>query len=393
MTSRGVTIPAWAIAPIVLNAIYYGCLSVALPIYLTQNVGLSKVETAAFFSVSAIAAMVVNLVVVPAVRRSGYPRWMIVGTCLLAAAGLLGLTVADHPTALVYVSGIAIVCMTMVFPLYIGMVTRVAGGDASVVARIRQIYIVAFMCGLGLFSLASFLGLQVPFVAAVVAVLAALSALPRAQREGRRAGNATSMLTSTVSRKGRLRIGLLTIAVVGVLLMKAADALRGIYLPVVALGSGVAQPLVSVLFLITTVIELMVLRPLARAGNRIGSELALVGVAGAGAISFVVPGIIDGGIALFTSQVVYAIFAAGFQLLGMVQLGRLLPSGTEGGAALYTATIQIGAVVGAVAPLLAPGYSSAIFLIAAALCVTAGVSMLVLWLVTKAPDPHTPTGA
>lgn len=376
---RRTVVPRWAVAPIVLNAIYYGFLSVALPIHLTQQMGFSKVEAALFFSVSAIAAMIVNLFLAPFVRRRGYPRWAMVSTCVLAALGLMGLAVSNQPSPFVYMSGIAIVVMTMVFPLYIGMVSRASRGDVSVIAAIRQVYVVAFMGGLGLFSLASFTGLPLMMVGVVVAFLALVTAIPRPKLDG---GTRDEEIAKSAPRATyvSMSIGVLLTAVAAVLLMKAADALRGFYLPILAIETGLAEPLVSVLFLITAVLELLVLRPLGRAGHRIGTELALAGVAIAGAVSFIVPGLIHTHAALFVSQALYAVFAAGFQLLGMVQLGRLLPSGTEGGAALYTATIQLGTVVGAVAPLLAPGYSPTIFLIASALCGAAGLAMIIVWL-------------
>ncbi|MFB9691026.1 hypothetical protein [Amycolatopsis plumensis] len=61
----------------------------------------------------------------------------------------------------------------------------------------------------------------------------------------------------------------------------------------------------------------------------------------------------------------------------MVLLGEALRSGIGGGAALYTALVQVGSTVGILSPLVVPGYSPSAFLIAMAFCAVTGALLLV----------------
>ena len=119
---------------------------------------------------------------------------------------------------------------------------------------------------------------------------------------------------------------------------------------------------------------------LTASGFRTGSLVAQLtpGPMALAAASFATSAVWGGLVALVLSQVVYAGFAALFQALGPVLLGRWLPSGLAGGVGVFGAVLQVGALVGVLVPLLVPGYGAAVFWVATLPCVVAGTLLAAL---------------
>ncbi len=72
---------------------------------------------------------------------------------------------------------------------------------------------------------------------------------------------------------------------------------------------------------------------------------------------------------LLISQFVYSVFASGFQSIGMILLVRVEDSDVGRGTSVYQAIMQTGTTTGVALPSRVPGYSSAVILIAAGVCV------------------------
>ncbi|HEU5111607.1 MAG TPA: MFS transporter [Micromonosporaceae bacterium] len=178
---------------------------------------------------------------------------------------------------------------------------------------------------------------------------------------------------------------------VAVLLLRAADSLRLVYLPLYAQTAAIPDALIAVLFAVTAAVELMVLAPLSRLSDRFGSGAALIGVCVFGSASFLAVTLGSGSVVLIGSQVLYAVFAAGFQSIGMVRLGEIVPSGAAGGAALFTAVVQVGSTAGIVAPLAVPGFSTELFWFGAGFCAFA--ALLLVPRPARGVNPPTPVRA
>lgn len=381
-------LPAPVRAGVLANACFTGLISVALPLLLDGR-GVGKGQIAAFFVLTALTAATLNLTVGRWLR--GIPaRSAIAGSAGVSGLGMVVLA-ATSGHALIYPAGMCVMAMSLVYPRYVAMADRYSARSAArTMGGLRSLYVIGYVAGLGVFAVAVELERlagpvfrPVHVAAALAALNVAVAWLPPKEHPGRAGGGSTPAPV----RQGR---GLLIAAAAAVLLLRAADSLRGVYLPLYAVNTGVPESGVSVLFAVTAVVEFAVLLPLSRVSERYGSRTALVFVCLAGAMSFLLVAVSSGYPVLLGSQVVYAVFTAGFQSIGMVLLGEALRSGMGGGAALYTALVQVGSTIGIVAPLLVPGYDPAVFLIAVAFC---GVAAALLLPGRAARTPEAPPDA
>ncbi len=377
----GPGVPAALSVGLLLNAAFAGLVSAALPLWLAAR-GETKGGIAAFFLLGAVTAATLNLLVGRRARNG--PR-VVAGAAAVSAAGLAVLSYAPWSWT-VFPAGIATMAMSVVYPQYMATAQHLAGAEAAVgvVARLRTRYTVGYIAGLGLFSAFAAAERYAPVLRPVNgALLLSLLGLGAALLWRPPAGptaHAPAHREHEPEPAGRGSARVLVCTVTAIVLLRAADSLRGVYLPLYVLHSGWSQQLVSALFAVTVVVEVAVLRPLGRIGDRRRDGRLLTVVALVGGVSFLLVVLGGGRPLLVVSQVVYAAFTAGFQVVGMALLGRMVRTGATGGASLYTAAVQIGSAAGVLAPLAVPGYSSAVFLIAAGFC---GVSCLLL---VSAPD-------
>lgn len=365
-------------APVALgvstNAVFTGFTTVALPLALADR-GASKPGIAAFFVVGALAAAGLNLTVGAALRRRGGPRLALVGCALTSSAGLAVVAVSDGSWH-IYPAAAAIMTMSVLYPLYVGIAGTLSGRSAArTVGGLRTLYVGGYLAGLGLYSLtvvvenvvaSAVTPMRVAIALALVMAVATAVPMPRGSAEA----PATEASVDEPVRSAAA-VGVVTVAA-AVLLMRAADSLRLVYLPLYSSNNGISHAMIGGLFAATVVAEIVVLAPLSAAADRLGSRAALLAVCTAGAASFGLTIVGTGYPLLLASQIVYAVYAAGFQSIGMVLLGQSMRSGLGGGASLYTAVVQVGGTVGVLAPLLVPGYSAAVFVIALAFCLAAG---------------------
>ncbi|WP_186356511.1 MFS transporter [Streptomonospora sp. PA3] len=380
--ARRLALPSAAItAGIVVNATFTGMMGVLLPLLLAQR-GVEKENIALFFVVNALTAACLNLVVGRWLRKADAPRQGIAASSLLAAAGLAVLA-APLPEWTIYPAGMAVMCMSLVFPQYVAIADSAkTGSSARTMGTVRTLFVSGYVLGLGVYSAAALLAEVEPTLRpvhtamAIAALNALLCLVPHrkppvpepAQADGESGGHS--------SRPNPLRV--IAVAIAVVLMLRAADSLRQVYLPLYALATDVPEPAISALFAVTTIVELVVLVPLGIISERFGSVRTLIAVCAFGAVSFTAVVLFGGLPALFGSQVVYAVFTAGFQSIAVVLLGDVLRSGISGGAGVYTAVVQAGSMIGFVAPLMVPGYQAEVFWIGVALCVAPAVLLALL---------------
>lgn len=353
------------------NATLGGVTTVGIPVAL-DAAGLTKPEIALFFILNAAFAVAYNMLLVPRIRRAGYPRYALVATSAAIPIGVLLVRFgAGQPVVLVVGGGLLLLVSTII-PQVFGRIAaqlRDEEQEASV-TRLRRVTVAGYIVGLVLYSGVSALGIDALIAAAIIAILTAVGASHRAFAERVEVAGRADVGTAI---RGRAHLGPFVVALVLVALLKSADTLRGIYLPLYAVSAGLHAADVPLLFMASALLEFAVLPLLERLGAACGSAMTLVAISAVGVISFSLLVSATSYPLLLLSQVIYAIVGVGFQSTGLVLLGRTGGGGVGTGASAYTAVTQTGTVLGAVLPLLVVGYSTGIFVIAIVLLSTAGV--------------------
>lgn len=358
-----------------IAAAFAGLYTVVLPLLLNER-GADKPVIVAFYVLFGTVSMAVNLVVGRWCRETGRHR---TGSALGAALGLvgMGLLAAPTPDWAVHVAAVCGAFGSLIYPSFVALLDNGTLSGARVMSLVRTVFVVGYVAGLGLAS-AMFLAEETvgplfrPIhagLALYVCVLLLSAVLPAAWRSGKseKAGEA---------EPGRRAWWLVALAVAAIFLLRGADNLRQVYLPLYALHKGMAESVIPGLFALTAVVEILVLVPLAAATEKFGSVRTLVAVCLVGTLSFLLVAVDTGNAGLLVAQVLYAVFTAGFQSIAVVLLGQVMRSGVSGGIGLFVAIFQLGAVVGVAVPLVVPGYSAAIFWIGCGLCLLAATAVL-----------------
>jgi len=361
------------------NGAALGIISLTYPLLLNA-LDATKLEVVLLFVIDACVVVAANLGGVP--EWSSRDRRGALATQVVAAAGLL--TAAGSSFLLQLYAGAAMsMGLTVLFPCILGALSTgdVRPSKSYVVSMLRRCFTAGFLTGTAVVGLTGLTGrshgvrtaVAVAGGLAVVSAVATWFGMTRVKSPATRSGDATANgMPPRRPSSQRVSRGVALGLLAAVILLKAADSLRGVYLPLYAAKSGISVSVISGLFLVTGVGEILILPFLARLTETAGARTALIGVAGIGAAVFAV--IVFGGRSywtLFGSQALYAVYAAGYQMMGVVVLGEAI-GGLLRGAAVYTAVMQCGALTGIFLPLAVPGYSSALFVGALVCCCLAG---------------------
>ncbi|QHC59597.1 hypothetical protein [Rathayibacter sp. VKM Ac-2760] len=371
--STGARLPRPIAGALLGNAVFGGITAVGVPVAL-DAAGLAKAQIAVFFVVNAAIAVAYNTLLVPRIRRAGYPRAALLATSAAVPAGVLLIRFSGGAPIPLHLGGALMLFVTTVIPQLFGRVAARRGGEAqeSMIARLRAVLISGYILGLIVYALLAQAGIDPLLGAAAAAAGTTLCAVGCASSPAGREPGDESAASATRSR----RLGVFVAALALVALLKSVDTLRAIYLPLSAIASGVPAALVAPALLASAVLELAALPALSRLSAARGSTLTLAVVALAGIVSFsILAGSTSYG-TLLVSQLVYAVVGAGYQSIGLLLLERTSGGGPGAGASAYMAVVQIGTVLGALLPLAVTGYDPRIFLLAVAL--SAGALVLAL---------------
>ncbi|NQX15039.1 hypothetical protein [Rathayibacter sp. VKM Ac-2857] len=365
-TALAIRLPRPVAGALLSNAVFGGITAVGVPVAL-DAAGLAKVQIAVFFVVNAAIAIAYNILLVPRIRRAGYPRAALVATSLAVPVGLLLVRASGGHVVLLYLGGALMLFVSTLVPQLFGRVAA-QGGDTqeSSIARMRAVLISGYILGLVLYALLAQAGLDPLLAAVAAAVVTAVCATGcRSTRPAAPDGPRSDGST-------RPRLALVFLAALAlVALLKSVDTLRAIYLPLFAVSSGVPAALVAPVLLASAVLELAALPALSRLSSARGSVLTLAVVALAGVLAFSILSSTQSYPALLVSQALYAVAAAGYQSIGLLLLERTSGGGPGAGASAYMAVVQIGTVLGALLPLAVSGYDPRIFLVAVGLAAAA----------------------
>ncbi|ROP57421.1 MULTISPECIES: hypothetical protein [unclassified Rathayibacter] len=367
-------LPRPLVGALLSNAVFGGITAVGVPVALNAA-GLAKVQIAVFFVVNAAIAIGYNTLLVPRIRRAGYPRSALLATSLAVPAGILLVRASGGHVLVLYLGGALMLFVSTLVPQLFGRVAAQGRGDTqeSSIARMRAVLISGYILGLILYALLAQAGLDPLLAAVAAAVLTTVCATgcpstPTVEPDAR-----------VASAAARPRLVLVFVAALAlVALLKSVDTLRAIYLPLFAVSSGVPAAHVPPVLLASAVLELAALPALTRLSSARGSVLTLAVVALAGGLAFSILSSTQSYPALLVSQAVYAVAAAGYQSIGLLLLERTSGGGPGAGASAYMAVVQIGTVLGALLPLAVTGYDPRIFLLAVGLAAAALLLALTL---------------
>ncbi|WP_189781229.1 hypothetical protein [Streptomyces capitiformicae] len=357
-----------------------GLISVGYPVAL-EAAGFSKGGIAVFFVVDSVTAFALALTASrPASLRRARP--LLVVALLVGAVGV-GL-VGGRSLPLVCLGGALSMAAAVTMPLIIRQIQTAPGtaalSDSVLAAGTRWIAVAGYLAGVAGFGVSASLTTRWPHwtpVHAAIPLLLAAAALAAAGARSAAVASRPSPVKGETEPPPPATPGLLLVAgVAAIVLLKAADSIRLVYLPLFVVASGRDERLISVLFLATAAVELLVLPLLGRLGEHRPAPLLLGAAAVVGVLSFTVSAAFASLGSLLLSQLLYAPFTAALQALGPLLLGRLLAGGLPAGAGLFAALMQLGSLIGILTPLAVPGYRPGLFWIAAAFCATAAAVLL-----------------
>lgn len=353
------------------NAMFGGITAVGLPLALNVQ-GLSKASIAMFFVVNAFIAIAYNTLAVPRVRKAGYPRFLLICTLTGVPVGTLIISSADGNLFRLYLGGALMLCVSAVVPQVFGRAGDTSGSESNgaMIISFRRVLIAGYIVGLLVYSACAELGLAPLPTAAAVSSFCLLGACSRVF-----SGIVFPRQPTLSSAAPRSRNHRATVALVGALcivaLLKSVDTLRGLYLPLVGVSRNIDPSILSLSFMLAALLEFAMLPLLGRLTRRHGAPLTIVAVSLTSTIVFTTLALSTGLWELALAQALYSFVGAGFQSVGLLLLAEVRGSDAGAGASAYMAVTQVGTVIGALLPLLVPGYSSAIFWVAALLSVTA----------------------
>ncbi|MFK3672027.1 hypothetical protein ACI2IX_17815 [Leifsonia aquatica] len=362
-----------------LSAAFAGATTAAIPLLL-NDFGYSKAAIAVFFCVNPIIAVLYNLVGMRWVAKAGYPPAVLVVTCLSVPTGTTLMTLSGGSIALLYLGSALMVTTSTIIPQVFGRLAAATNGDTQelVIASLRQLQVAGYIAGLGAFALFGSISVSPVAGAASIAAIAAVIALTTSMARSRRseslapAPSKALPVHSTPVAMMRWTYGLVA-AVVIVGLLKSADAMRAVYFPLYAATAGFTAADISLLLIAAAIVEFAVLPLIGRGGVRLGSFRMIAIVSVLGSLSFLTLILAEARPLVYASQMLFALFTAGFQSIGLAMLARLLPGGAGQGAAVFQAVLQFGAILGVTLPLLVPGYSGSIFAVALLACLLAAM--------------------
>jgi len=358
------------------------------PILITQLGGLDKAQVVLFFVVNILTGIVVNL-------TAGYlsdgkvPRPLLILVAgLVSTAGNAGLA-AGGPAEMLYVYGAltstGLVLFSQFFALGQAEVMKHWSKQDKVLGTtvLRTAFSLGFIIGTGL---AAILLLWIDlrslfwFLAASGALFAVFSAAVTAwvEASGRAIGSQPSEAEHHASRQSQLAVipwGALIVPIAALALMQGADRARMIYMPLVVVQSFHDARWAPLLFGITAAMELGTMVLVGSLAVRFGEKRTIVAGDFLGSACFAAMAVFPTLAVLFLANVAYSFFIAMLMGVAMAFVQGLLAHRPGMGGSLYVLTMNLGSLVGTLAPIVITGYSSTTFLLPAGLCLLGALLM------------------
>ncbi len=333
-------------------------------IYLSESIGLSKHAVVSIFVVSLLINMGSTITVGLLSDKLRSRKALTIAAASICLIGLLIYMRADDYTwaliGMCLVSGPSGLIMGQLFAMSRNHFSKLAA-DLVEVAQIwlRAGYSVGFFCGLllgaNLYLLATFQGVLWGNFAGY-AILVILLLFYRERR--------TEEITPTTPSKGE---PFSLIMLIALLLLACADAIRGLYLPLVVTSLFGKPEYASYIWSTQAVFELAFMVIAGYWAAKYGSKIIIL-LGGIGAlITYLIYVLHSPLIVIFLIQPVYSFFVSILYGVAMGYVQRMFVNRTGFGASLYVFISLTASLIGYLLPLFVEGYNPSIFYIPMAL--------------------------
>jgi len=355
---------AWAlIAAMLLYGIGVGVLAPMNAVYMKEGIGLTKAQITWIFSSSLLLNMILTMTVGLVSDRLKRRKAIPMAAAALCAAGLLiymradgfamalaGMSLASAPSGMI---------MGQMFAMARNHFTR----WAPEIVEISQLWLRATF-SIGFFS-GLLIGANVYLFASFQGVLwgnligyAALFALLLVYRE-------VEVIPGTRQATGGEPYSFAMLF--ALLLLSCADAIRGLYLPLVVNEKFGDPRFASYLWSAQAVFELLFMTVAGYWAARHGSKKLILFAALGALATYLVYARTDSLFVYFTMQPIYSFFVSVLLGVAMGYVQRMFIHRAGFGASLYVFISQTASLAGYMLPLVVPGISSDIFYLPAGL--------------------------
>ncbi|GGD55614.1 hypothetical protein GCM10010911_11660 [Paenibacillus nasutitermitis] len=336
-----------------------GTLAPMNAIYMSDSIGLSKGEVVSIFVVSLLLNMGTTITVGLFSDKLRSRKKLVIAAASLCLVGLLiymraegytqaliGMCVVSAPSGLI---------MGQLFAISRNHFARLAG-DILEMAQIwlRAAYSVGFFCGLlvgaNLYLIATFQGvLWGNFTGYAMLVLLLLFYRERVEDKKQASSGASEPFSF--------------IMLIALLLLACADAIRGLYLPLVVKSLFGKPEYMSYIWSTQAVFELLFMTIAGYWAAKYGSrKIILLGGLGA-LLTYSVYVLHSPLIVFFLIQPIYSFFVSILYGVAMGYVQRMFAGRTGFGASLYVFISLTASLIGYLLPLFIEGYDSSIFII------------------------------
>lgn len=362
-----------------------GILAPMNAIYLSESIGLSKNEVVSIFVVSLLLNMGTTITVGLLSDKLHSRKRLVITAALLCLVGLLiymnaegyvqaliGMCVVSAPSGLI---------MGQLFAISRNHFARLAG-DIVEMAQIwlRAGYSVGFFCGLlagaNLYLIATFQGVLWGNFAGY-AMLVILLLFYREHSEEKKQANIGASEPFSL------------IMLIALLLLACADAIRGLYLPLVVKTLFGKPEYMSYIWSSQAVFELLFMTIAGYWAAKYGSKIIIL-IGGFGAlITYTIYALHSPLIVFFLIQPIYSFFVSILYGVAMGYVQRMFAGRTGFGASLYVFISLTASLIGYLLPLFIEGYDPSIFVIPIAL-VSISITIMSIVLIRERRLPQLP---
>ncbi len=355
---------AWAlVAAMFLYGIGVGVLAPMNAVYMKDGIGLTKLQITWVFSSSLLLNMLLTVAVGLFSDRLRRRKAIPMIAAALCACGLLlymradsfvpallGMALASAPSGMI---------MGQMFAMARNHYTRWAPNIVEISQLwLRATFSVGFFTGLlvgaNVYLFASFRGVLWGNLLGYAALFALLLLYREVETEPgtkRTAGGEPYSLAMLIA----------------LLLLSCADAIRGLYLPLVVSGKFGDPRYASYLWSAQAVFELLFMTVAGYWAAKYGSKRLILYAAAGAFVTYIVYTQTDSLAVYFTMQPIYSFFVSVLLGVAMGYVQRMFIHRAGFGASLYVFITQTAALVGYMLPLVIPGISADIFYIPAGL--------------------------
>lgn len=363
---------------IVLQGILLAVADPLLPLVVAESIGLDKSQVVLFFLFLTLSAIGIGLL-------TGYLsdgviaryKLVMVGGLLLIVGNFL-LAAATQPVhsfiAIPFLGSLAVFDPQLFAVARLGLMADWEP-EAQIVGitALRTLYSFGYIIGTALTSwLVRSADLQVVFFGIAVAFIALtlLAVIIIRRIEAKIAARPPAPVSNTsVSVPVKiLPLAMMVIPLLSLVILKAADTTRNIYLSLVMFQTFNDASIAPLMFGITAAAELITMSLMGTLSGRIGEKVTIALGALFGAVYFFVLAFSQSPPVLYGVHLLYAVFVAALQGVAMAYVQSMLAHRLGMGGSLYFAVLNVGGLLGVFAPLFVTGYDQSVFLISAVLC-------------------------